>query len=154
MINITFHRRCISTPMSLAADVTLGLFKPLQPISTVSDTAPPSHPGLNPQSPLSRARSQKLPTGPRIWAPDPFSMVAFPQHQNADKTDWICIHVLVLVSVLSMVLVAYPASPSSSMAAFPQHENAHKTDLICIQSLERALVRATLQPFQILSSHH
>ena len=69
-------------------DVTSSLFQPLKHIS--SSDNPPEPPALTPESPLSRIRNQKLGWPPAPW----LCMGAFPQHENAHKTDLICIESL------------------------------------------------------------
>ena len=69
-------------------DVTSSLFQPLKHISSWDN--PPEPPALTPESPLSRIRNQKLGRPPAPW----LCMGAFPQHENAHKTDLICIESL------------------------------------------------------------
>ena len=89
IVKFILHHFCILMPKPLellVANVTLAMFQPLNHISTFKippNLAPTS------RSPMSRIRNQEL---PRPGSPP--SMGAFPQHENAHKTDLICIESL------------------------------------------------------------
>ena len=80
MINLIFPHFCISMPKRLVADVTLGPFQPLNNISTFK--IPPYPPG----APCHESGIRSC----LDLAGSP-CMGAFPQHENAHKTDLICI---------------------------------------------------------------